>query len=110
MRKFSTGASRDTDKDKLSYEGFLSPLVLQRYGQYMHKHRHLPDGSLRAADNWQKGMDRDVYLDSLIRHVMDVWLAHRGHEAREDAEEALCAIIFNAMGYLYEEMSPRKDI
>jgi len=35
MRKFKSGALRDDDEDKIDYEGFLSPIVLERYAQYI---------------------------------------------------------------------------
>ena len=31
IRKFETGATRDTDQGKYDYEGFLSPVVLDRF-------------------------------------------------------------------------------
>lgn len=101
-RTFETGATRDQDADKLEYEGFLSPLVLRRYAEYMHEHRFQSDGTLRAADNWQKGMPFDSFMSSGWRHFMDWWLNHRDYEAGEEIEVALCAIIFNASGYLHE--------
>ena len=72
----------------------------------MHRHRHQADGKLRAGDNWQKGMPTDDYMDSLLRHVMDVWLHHRGYpeRAREDLKEALCAVLFNAQGLLFNTL------
>jgi len=39
MRTFASGATRDADDHKLDFEGFLSPFVLERYAQYMHKHQ-----------------------------------------------------------------------
>lgn len=106
MRTFKSGATRDSDNNKIDYEGFLSPLALKRYGEYMLKHQEQADGQLRASDNWQKGIPREEYLKSLLRHAMDLWLVHRGfpEEAREDIESALCAIIFNAQGYLHEHL------
>ena len=102
VRRFETGATRDTEKDKLDYEGFLSPWVLERYARYMHKHREQSDGNLRDSDNWQKGMPKSAYIKSMWRHLMDLWFGHRGEFSQEGTEEALCAIIFNAMGYLHE--------
>lgn len=102
MRTFETGATRDSDEDKLDFEGFLSPAVLTRYAEYLHKHRKQADGNLRASDNWQQGIPLNVYMKSGFRHFMDWWTKHRGGEAGEEMEEALCALIFNAMGYLHE--------
>ena|SRR5579859_754745 len=101
MRKFETGATRDSEDGKLDYEGFLSPAVEERFAEYMHTHRKQSDGSLRSADNWQKGIPEDVYMKSLFRHFMDVWKAHRGLPA-PDLEESLCAMKFNVNGMLYE--------
>ncbi len=109
MRQFGSGATRDTDNGKLDYEGFLSPLVLERYAQYMHKHRVQVDGSLRDADNWMKGIPLDVYIKSGWRHFMDWWMNHRGVKAREGLEEALCAVIFNSSGYLHEVLKKKND-
>jgi hypothetical protein len=110
MRTFETGATRDTDLGKYDYEGFLSPLVIERFGQYMHKHRTQADGQLRDSDNWQKGITLEAYMKSLWRHFMDMWLRHRGYHriAREDMEEALCAELFNIQGYLHELLKKRE--
>ncbi len=102
MRNFESGATRDSEGDKLDYEGFISPLVLRRYAQYMHGHRKQADGSLRDSDNWQKGIPKDVYMKSLIRHTIDLWGCHRGTTVQEYFEDLLCAIMFNAMGLLRE--------
>lgn len=104
IRTFETGATRDTEGGKLDYEGFLSPVVLRRYAEYMQKHSVQSDGQIRPSDNWQKGMPRDVYMKSGFRHFMDWWGNHRGDAGGEDPdlEEALCALIFNASGYLFE--------
>ena len=102
MRKFSTGAMRDEEKDKYDYEGFLSPVVLERFGKYMHSHRKMKNGKMRDSDNWQLGITKEAYIKSGLRHTIDWWLNHRGHDAREDIENTLCAVIFNASGYLFE--------
>jgi hypothetical protein len=109
MRKFATGATRNLDTNKLDYDGFFCPLVMKRFSEYMHSHRQQADGTLRDADNWQNGIPFNVYIKSLFRHFMDLRLIHKGSKAisPEDqheitAEEALCAILFNAQGYLHE--------
>jgi hypothetical protein len=101
VRVFDSGATRNNDKDKLDFEAFLSPAVLEAFAQYMHKHRVQADGSLRDGDNWQKGMDRSVYMKSAWRHFFAVWKKHRS-AAQEDPTEDLCALLFNVMGYLFE--------
>jgi hypothetical protein len=102
IRRFRTGATRDTDLGKLDYEAFLSPIVLQRFAVYMHKHRTQKDGTVRDGDNWQKGIPKDAFMKSAWRHFMDWWLEHRGYASREGLQDALCAVIFNASGYLFE--------
>lgn len=104
LEKYSSGATRNPKENELDYEGFLSPLVLKAYAQYMHKNRFLADGSTRNSDNWQKGIPLESYMKSLLRHLEDVWLIHRGfpEEARSGLEEALNGLIFNSMGYLHE--------
>ena len=116
MRKFKTGATRNDDTNKYDFEGFLSPAVIQRFGKYMHSHRYQADGSIRDSDNWQKGMSKDAYMKSLLRHTIDFWSLHRENEVinpdtgePSDKEELLCAIMFNAMGYLFEELKNERD-
>lgn len=109
IRHFSTGATRDTSEGKLVYEAFFSPEVLKRRAEYMHKHRRQPDRSMRTGDNWQKGMPRADYMDSLIRHVADLWLDWRRFHvsAQTEFEDLLCAIMFNAEGLLFELLRGR---
>ena len=111
VRTFPTGANRDTDAGKLDYEGFLSPLVLQRFAEYMHKNRTLADGSLRDSDNWQRGIPTDAYMKSGFRHFFDWWRAHRGWRAYapDELQDALCALMFNTMGYLHEHLKAQRS-
>ena len=110
-RTFPTGANRDTDNGKIDYEGFLSPVVLKRYAEYLDKNRTMKDGSLRDSDNWQKGIPRDAYIKSALRHFMDVWEVHRdplrANMNTTEFHDHICAVLFNVMGYLFEEL--RKD-
>ena len=114
IREFKTGANRNNDTGKLDYEGFLSPIALQEYAKYMHRHRLLEDGTMRDSDNWQLGIPKQEYVKSLLRHTMDLWLENRGYQSREGKIDALCGILFNAFGYLHEELkggntNERKD-
>ena len=108
IRTFNTGATRDTDTNKLDYDGFLSPLVLQRYAEYMHSNRRQSDGSLRDSDNWQKGIPVEAYRKSLWRHFMEAWRTARGW-AEFDLEIALCAMLFNVSGWLHEIIRERRQ-
>lgn len=102
MRQFDTGATRNTDTDKFDYEGFFSPLVLARRAEYMHKHRKQADGKLRDSANWQKGIPLDAYMKSAWRHFFEWWAIHRNVGVPDMLEDAICALMFNAEGYLHE--------
>lgn len=111
MREFSTGATRNLDSSKLDYEAFLSPIVLKAYAEYLNKHRVQADDKVREGDNWQKLFGEkhsDVCMKSLIRHVMDLWLSHRGFEASQSVDDSLAAIIFNAMAYWFGLLKERQ--
>ncbi len=109
MRAFSTGSTRSSDVGKNDYEGFLNPLVIQAFGNYMTTHRTQADGSIRASDNWQLGQGQDVYIKSLWRHFHQLWMLQRGYPVTDEGhlvtkEEACCAVMFNVMGFLLEEL------
>jgi len=125
MRTFETGAIRSDDSDKLNYAACLSPLVLQRYAEYIRSHRKLPDGSMRTDDNWQKGFGLKRWMEAKWRHLMATWSSYylltnsRQNEQSEQevcanyAEEAaiqesLCAELFNTIGFLHELLSKSK--
>lgn len=111
IRQFSTGANRDTDEGKLDYEGFYSPLVIEAFAKYMHKNRFLKDGSIRDSDNWQNlfgDHHEDVCMKSAFRHFMDLWQLHRGYEAREDIDDAICGIMFNVMAYYHKILKDKR--
>lgn len=111
LRHFDGGATRDDDDGKLDFEGALSPLVLVAFAAYMDRHRDTADGR-RDADNWQAGFPRDVLMKSLLRHVMDLWLLHRGHQVvrPEDGhvvewDDALGGVLFNAQAMWHQRLT-----
>ena len=113
IREFDTGATRDTSEGKLEYARFMSPIVLKRYAEYMDLHRKQSDGNLREPDNWMNLFGykhEDVCMDSLWRHLMDVWLINKGfaNEAREDIESALCAMLFNTQAWLFKVLKDKQ--
>ena len=112
MRQFGTGATRNSDEGKYDYEGFISPLVLERYAAYMNKHRKQADGNLRASDNWQKGFGDnhlDVCMKSGWRHFMDWWKQHRGYQGQDTLEDSLCALLFNVQAYLFKILKDKLE-
>lgn len=107
IRTFATGATRNVDADRPDPEGFLSPLALEAYCEYMGRNRKQADGSIRDSDNWQKGIPLTTYMKGLLRHVFHAWSRHRGWKVKDPKAAAslkddLCATIFNAQGYLHE--------
>lgn len=107
MREFDTGATRDDNLTKSDYAGYLSPLVIQRFGEYMTKHRKQADGSLRASSNWKKGIPLQEYFSSGWRHFLDWWMEQEGYESREGLEDALCGLLFNVQGYLHVHLQAK---
>jgi len=103
-QKFDTGATRDMSDDKIDYEGFISPLVVEAFGEYMHRARHT-DAGLRDSDNWQKGIPISVYMKSMLRHMMSVWLAHR--KGTQCSMDDLMGLKFNVDGMILEEIKLR---
>jgi hypothetical protein len=111
MKKFKTGAIRNSSQEKLDYEAFLSPIVLERFARHMHLHAKQEDGNYRPGDNWQLGLPQEVYMKSLLRHTISLWKEHRGFKVNKiengrkvDKEDLCCAIMFNVMGFLFEEI------
>lgn len=116
LRQFASGATRNLDNNKIDYEGFLSPSVIEAFGKYMHSHRLQKDGTMRDSANWQAGIPLDVYMKSGWRHFFDWWKLHRGLEAASpedghqiDKVEALCALMFNVQGYLHELLKEQSN-
>jgi hypothetical protein len=113
MRTFEGGATRDGADNKNNYAGFLSPLVIRRFGDFMRVHQTQKDGKLRSADNWKSGMGTRTFLESNFRHFVDLWTIDEGYAAIDfdgnevDLEEALCASMFNTMGYLHEVLEAK---
>lgn len=107
MRVFDSGAVRDTSTNKLDYEACLSPLVLQRYAEYIRACRVQPDGKIRADDNWQKGFGISVWMKSKWRHFMGTWLCVRKYSDK-DIEVSLCAELFNTNGMLHEILKAKE--
>lgn len=120
MRIFASGAIRDDNHNKYEYAKALDPRVLKAYLAFLHRHAEMPDGSYRPVDNWKKGM-AESFLDSLVRHVIDLWeIEHHGESFRPEnglavePMEAACAILFNIHGWMYERLkanaSKRADL
>jgi len=113
VRSFLTGATRSSDAGRYDPEGFLSPIVIERFSEYMNRNRVLPNGNLRDSDNWQEGIPHSAYMKGLWRHFLHLWTRYRGFrvqdtEAAQDMEEDLCAVLFNAQGMLFEMLKDKR--
>lgn len=109
IRTFASGANRNSDEGKLDFEGFLSPAVIKKYAEYMHKNRFLENGQMRDSDNWQKGIPVPAYMKSMYRHFFDTWSNYRGIETPETQVQNLCGLMFNTMGMLHELLKAEKN-
>lgn len=87
IRIFKGGGLRDTSDGKLEYFGFRHPLLEQSFAKYMHEHRKMSDGSLRDSNNWWKGWDSIISLQSLVRHVEDLQAIKAGYVVFEIRDE-----------------------
>ena len=113
MRTFDTGATRDTNTGKHDYEAFLCPLVIQRFGEYMHQHRAQSDGTMRPGDNWQKGIPTKEYMKSYGVTCIDLWLTcavTRGRLREPNFSTVCCAVLFNVQGILHNHLTKREDL
>ncbi len=114
LRKSDTGAIRNSDVDKINYQGALSPLVLESYGQYIQKHSLLPDGTRRNNKNWQKLFGtpkehRQVCIESAWRHFIDLLKEHDGYDSQDGIDEALGGLMFNIQAYWFSLLKEGKD-
>lgn len=100
MREFNTGATRNDNSNQLDLEAYIHPLLLTTFGKYMFKHAKQADGTMRAGDNWQKGMPISSYIESKVRHDTDVWLEFRDCDSRDGIMEGLCGSFFNLQGII----------
>ncbi len=100
VRTFESGATRNSDAGKPDYAGFTDPLVLERFGEYMHRHRIQSDGSTRDSAKWKSGIPQAELFKSAFRHFHDWDMERAGYRSREDEETAICGLLFNANAYL----------
>lgn len=79
LRTFEGGGIRDTGEGKLLYYGSRHPLTEQSFTKYMEEHRRLPDGSMRGVSNWWCTWDKEISLQSMVRHLEDLQAIHAGY-------------------------------
>lgn len=100
IRKFKTGATRNTNEDKLEIHRFLCAECIKIWCEYMHKHRK-QGKNIREPDNWKKKIPNEELLASATRHWHDWWLEDTGFKSREGLNDALCGVIFNTLARLH---------
>lgn len=94
IREFESGATRSDNSNKRDVIGFTSAIADKLYCDYMHKHRVQADGTLRASDNYKKGMPKKAIIESKGRHDLDLRLIYEGYKARGDELDTLCSLRF----------------
>lgn len=80
MRLFKSGATRSNAGGKISYYGFRHPLVELSFGKYMLRHQIQEDGKKREPNNWWKGWNKSVSIQSLVRHCEDLQAIYAGYD------------------------------
>lgn len=104
-RGFESGADRSSDNGKPHFDRALSPLVMERFAEYMRDH-NVAKG--RREDQWQLGFPNESWISSAWRHFVAVWKLYRGLPVVDekgngvDIEDALCGLIFNVQGFLHQ--------
>lgn len=98
MLKFSTGAVRDSQEDKEDYIESISWLTLRRYARYM-----LSQEQKYGRGNWLKGIPKDSYERSLMRHIQK-YFANKYYGGNFELDvDHLSAAMFNLQGLMHEE-------
>lgn len=88
--QFDTGSRRDTRKGKGRYD-LISPIALKRLA------KHYENGAEKYGDrNWEKGQPLMRYLDSAIRHIVNLI------EGLEDEDHAAAAA-WNVFAYIHTQ-------
>ena len=80
MRLFKSGATRSNAEGKISYYGFRHPLVELSFGKYMLRHQVQEDGKKREPNNWWRGWNKSVSIQSLVRHCEDLQAIYAGYQ------------------------------
>lgn len=101
MRKFETGATRNSDEGRYNPARSIGWRAMAAYANWVEKHATLPDGSKRPTDNWKKGFPLDAIEVSLGRHAME-FLAAVERGDYEAADESAMGIWFNCQAYVFE--------
>ena len=92
MKQTPNGMKREDKSEKPRYFHYLPPEVLERYGVHM-----LEGAKKHGSGNFLKGgYGKENWLDSLYRHLLAL------KKGQTDEDHAM-AILFNIVGYAWEE-------
>lgn len=87
-QEFGTGAHRDTQENKGRFD-LIPVCALRRLA------KHYENGAnLYGEDNWRKGIPLRRFLDSAIRHTLQLL------EGNDDEDHA-AAVLWNICGFMY---------
>lgn len=104
MRKFNTGAIRDSEEGKEDYIETISWTAFKRYAEYMtsKKEKYGPG-------NFKKGIDEDSYERSLVRHLTKYLINKHEKGQLEPNEDHLSAMVFNIFGIMHEQQNGKTE-
>ena len=98
VRRFSTGAIRDTEDNKPDLVETKSYTAEWRFTQYMTSKK-----SKYGSGNFKKGIDIDAYERSLMRHLNKYFRNKYEGGQDEPDEDHVAAMRFNIDGIMHEE-------
>lgn len=98
MRKFNSGAVRDSEDDKVDFTETISWTAFNRYARYMTSKK-----KKYGQGNFKKGIPIDSYERSLLRHI-DKYMRNKYEGGSDEPDEDhLSACVFNLFGLMHEE-------
>ncbi len=104
IRKFSSGAIRESEEQKEDYTETISWTSFKRYAKYMTSKKNK-----YGSGNFKKGMDIPSYERSMLRHVQKYMENKYEEGIIETDQDHLSAIVYNVFGIMHEEERIRKN-
>lgn len=98
IKKFESGAIRDSQEGKTCFIETISFTAHNRYAKYMTKKKEK-----YGSGNFKKGIPIESYEASLLRHI-DKYFRNKYENGNDEKDEDhLAAIRFNVDGIMHEE-------